>query len=78
MLLPHLASSSGRCYSEGGGKSTSLSGRRGKPGPNYDHVIRINESLDTLRELFTGALEANLPLVSTGQNEVTKKLAGAR
>ena len=41
----------------------------------YDHVIRINESLDTLRELLTGALEANLALVSVGQNEVTKKLA---
>jgi magnesium transporter len=41
----------------------------------YDHVIRINEALDTMRELLTTALEANLSLVSVGQNEVTKKLA---
>jgi magnesium transporter len=41
----------------------------------YDHVIRINESLDTMRELLTSALEANLSLISVGQNEITKKLA---
>ncbi|MBI4518721.1 MAG: magnesium/cobalt transporter CorA [Deltaproteobacteria bacterium] len=41
----------------------------------YDHVIRINESVDGLRELLTTALEANLSLISVGQNEVTKKLA---
>jgi len=42
----------------------------------YDHVIRINETIDNLRELLTTALEANLSLISVGQNEVTKKLAG--
>ena len=41
----------------------------------YDHVVRVNEAIDTLRELLTGALEANLSLVSVRQNEVTKKLA---
>jgi len=41
----------------------------------YDHVIRINETVDTLRELVTSALEAKLSLISVGQNEVTKKLA---
>src|SRR5262249_51268420 len=41
----------------------------------YDHVMRINETVDTLRELLTTALEANLSLISIGQNEVTKKLA---
>jgi magnesium transporter len=41
----------------------------------YDHVIRINETVDTLRELLTSALEANLSLISVTQNEVTKKLA---
>ena len=41
----------------------------------YDHVIRINETVDNLRELLNGALEANLSLVSIQQNEVTKKLA---
>jgi magnesium transporter len=42
----------------------------------YDHVIRINETVDTVRELLSSALEANLSLISVGQNEVAKKLAG--
>jgi magnesium transporter len=42
----------------------------------YDHVIRINETIDTVRELLASALEANLALISIGQNEVAKKLAG--
>jgi magnesium transporter len=41
----------------------------------YDHVVRINETVDNLRELLNGALEANLSLISVAQNEVTKKLA---
>jgi magnesium transporter len=35
----------------------------------------LNETVDGLRELLNGALEANLSLISVGQNEVTKKLA---
>src|SRR5262249_17563484 len=38
----------------------------------YDHVVRINESVDTLRELLSSALEANLSLVGIRQNEVMK------
>lgn len=41
----------------------------------YDHVIRINETIDTMRELLTTALEANLSLISVAQNDVTKRLA---
>jgi len=41
----------------------------------YDHVIRINESIDNMRELLTSALETNLALVSVRQNEVMKRLA---
>ena len=41
----------------------------------YDHVIRINETIDNLRELLTTALEANLSLIAVRQNEVMKKLA---
>ena len=41
----------------------------------YDHVVRINETVDNLRELLTTALEANLSLISVAQNDVTKKLA---
>lgn len=41
----------------------------------YDHVIRVNETIDGLRELLTGALEANLALVSVRQNDTMRKLA---
>jgi magnesium transporter len=41
----------------------------------YDHTIRLNEMVDVLRELVTGALEAKLALVSVAQNESMKKLA---
>jgi magnesium transporter len=41
----------------------------------YDHVVRINESIDNMRELLTSALETNLALVSVRQNEVMKRLA---
>jgi len=34
----------------------------------YDHVIRINDLVDTLRELLTTALEANLSLIAVSQN----------
>jgi magnesium transporter len=40
-----------------------------------DHVIRVVESIDNLRELLNAALEANLLLASIQQNDVTKKLA---
>jgi magnesium transporter len=42
----------------------------------HDHVVRINEMVDILRELLTAALEANLSLVSVSQNEVVKRLTG--
>ena len=42
----------------------------------YDHVIRINEMVDILRELLTSALEAHLSLISVAQNEAMKRLAG--
>lgn len=42
----------------------------------YDHVVRINERIDSTRELLSTALEANLSLISIRQNDVTKKLAG--
>jgi len=41
-----------------------------------DHVIRVLESIDNLRDLLSAALEANLLLISLAQNDVTKKLTG--
>lgn len=42
----------------------------------HDHVMRINEMVDTLRELLTAALEANFSLISIDQNDVMKRFAG--
>ena len=41
----------------------------------YDHVVRINEMIDNVRELLTTALEANFSLISVAQTEHTKRLA---
>lgn len=42
----------------------------------YDHVVRVNEMVDTQRELLTTALEANFSLMSIAQSEVMKRFAG--
>jgi len=42
----------------------------------YDHVFRANESISAMREMLTAAINVNLSLVTFGQNEVMKKLAG--
>jgi magnesium transporter len=42
----------------------------------YDHVFRANESISAMREMLAAAINVNLSLVTFGQNEVMKKLAG--
>jgi magnesium transporter len=42
----------------------------------YDHVIRINEMVDSSREILATALEANFSLISISQNEIQKRFAG--
>ena len=42
----------------------------------YDHVFRVNESISAMREMLGAAISVNLSLVTFGQNEVVKKLAG--
>ncbi len=41
-----------------------------------DHAIRINEAIDTMREMLTAAIDVNISLVTVSQNESVKKLAG--
>ncbi len=41
----------------------------------YDHVVKINEMIDSQRELLNTALEANLSLIAVSQNDDTKRLA---
>ena len=41
-----------------------------------DHVTRIDESLDNLRDMENSATQTNLALIALSESEVTKKLAG--
>lgn len=41
----------------------------------YDHLIRINQSIDSLREMVTTAISVNLSLVTVQENETVKRLA---
>ena len=41
----------------------------------YDHTLRINEMIDSARDLLGTALEAHLSLISVSQNEDTRRLA---
>jgi magnesium transporter len=41
----------------------------------YDHALRINDLIDSVRDLLGTALEAHLSLVSVSQNEDTRRLA---
>ena len=41
----------------------------------YDHLTRINQSLDALRDTVTTALSVNLSLIALQENETTKRLA---
>lgn len=40
----------------------------------HDHVSRVNEATDTLREMLTTALSVNLSLVTLAQGETVKRL----
>ncbi len=42
----------------------------------YDHVVRLNEATDTMREMLTAAMSVNLALVTVHQGEIVKRLAG--
>lgn len=41
----------------------------------YDHLLRINQSIDSLRDTLTTAISVNLSLITLGENETTKRLA---
>ncbi len=41
----------------------------------YDHLVRIKQSIDNLRDMATTAVSVNLSLITIQENEVTKRLA---
>ncbi len=42
----------------------------------YDHAVRVKENCDTMSEMLSAAMSVNLALVSVGQGEVVRRLAG--
>ena len=41
----------------------------------YDHLIRINQSIDSLRDTATTAISVNLSLITLQENETTRRIA---
>ncbi|MBV9191237.1 MAG: magnesium/cobalt transporter CorA [Betaproteobacteria bacterium] len=41
----------------------------------YDHLIRLNQSIDSLRDTVNTAIQVNLTLLTINETEVTKRLA---
>ena len=41
----------------------------------YDHLLRLNQSIDALRDTVNTALQANLAMITLSESEVTKRLA---
>ena len=41
----------------------------------YDHLVRMNTAIDTIRETIATAIQVNLSMVTIEDNEVTKRLA---
>ena len=41
----------------------------------YDHLLRLNASMDSLRDMATTAMNVNLSMITLQENEVTKRLA---
>jgi magnesium transporter len=41
----------------------------------YDHLYRINQAIESIRDMISTALQVNLGLIAIGESEVNKKLA---
>ena len=41
----------------------------------FDHLLRLKQSIDNLRDMVTTAISVNLSLITLQENEVTKRLA---
>jgi magnesium transporter len=41
----------------------------------YDHLVRINQSIDAARETVHTAIQVALAMIATGQGEITRRLA---
>jgi magnesium transporter len=41
----------------------------------YDHLVRLNQQIDTSRDTISTAMSVNISMISLQENETTKKLA---
>ena len=41
----------------------------------YDHLVRLNQSIDSARDTVATAIQVNLAMITIGESEVTKRLA---
>jgi magnesium transporter len=41
----------------------------------YDHLVRLNQEIDTARDTISTAISVNLSMIALAENETTKKLA---
>ena len=77
MTLKHavapLVEASARLY---GGRVPQVCGGLGEYFRDvYDHLFRLNQSIDTLRDTVTTAIQVNLAMITIGESENTKRLA---
>jgi magnesium transporter len=77
MILKHavapMVESSGRLY--GGRVPQACAGLGDYFRDVYDHLFRLNQTIDTLRDTVTTAIQVNLAMITIGESEVTKRLA---
>jgi magnesium transporter len=68
-----LLEASGRLH---GGRVPQVCARLGEYFRDvYDHLVRLNQSIDSLRDTVNTAIQVNLATITIGENEVTKRLA---
>jgi len=41
----------------------------------YDHLVRLNQTIDSMRDTVNTAIQVNLAMITIGESEVTKRLA---
>jgi magnesium transporter len=77
MILKHVVSplmeAAGKLY--GGRVPTVVAGMGDYFRDVYDHLYRINQAIESIRDMINTALQVNLGLIAIGESEVNKKLA---
>jgi magnesium transporter len=77
MILKHavapMVEASGRLY--GGRVPPVCTGLGDYFRDVYDHLFRLNQSIDTSRDTVATAIQVNLAMITIGESEVTKRLA---